>query len=212
MEQAESASKLESVPRLQGIASRHGALKGTRYPDRRARTPGVADRTVLAGRHRVELTGKAEGDNEIAVRRTSTPALPCLADSVPSKAPAIDYRCATDEQLLAAARSADKDAFTELSNRCAAVVHRKVLAIVRNREDGEDVVQEALFKAYAHLDGFRGSSTFSTWLTKIAINSALMLLRKKRSPHEVSLDQCGEDSQTWAAWEISDPRPDAEQI
>lgn len=123
----------------------------------------------------------------------------------------IDYARATSEQLLEAARSLDKDAFTELSGRHVESVQRKVFRIVRNREDTEDVVQEALFKAYTHLTEFRGSCAFSTWLMTIAINSALMLLRKRRKHSEVSFDQNRSDDQAWGPWEFADPHLDAER-
>jgi RNA polymerase sigma-70 factor, ECF subfamily len=126
--------------------------------------------------------------------------------------PIADYRTASDEQLLAASRSSDGRAFVELSGRYKELLHKKVFRIVRNREDTEDVVQETFFKAYVHLGEFRGSCRFSSWLTKIAINSALMLLRKRRSRPEVSFDQARDDKQSWGEWEFPDPSPGAEQI
>ena len=58
------------------------------------------------------------------------------------------------------------------------------LGITRNREDAEDVVQKSLLQAFVHLGAFQGSSKFSTWLMRIAINEALMNLRKKRRSAE----------------------------
>ena len=62
---------------------------------------------------------------------------------------------------------------------------RAVFAILRNREDAEDAVQESWCRAYAKLGSFEGRSAFSTWLTRIAINSALMLRRRKNVRVEV---------------------------
>jgi hypothetical protein len=61
-------------------------------------------------------------------------------------------------------------------------LYRTVFAILRNKEDAEDAVQESWCKAYAKLDSFQGRAAFSTWLTRIAINSALMLRRRKKHP------------------------------
>ncbi len=59
--------------------------------------------------------------------------------------------------------------------------------ITRNREDAEDVVQQSLQKAFIHLKTFAGQSLFSTWLTRIVINEALMVLRKRRGTREVPI-------------------------
>ena len=67
-------------------------------------------------------------------------------------------------------------------------LYRTVFAVLRNREDAEDAVQESWCRAYANLDSFEGRATFSTWLTRIAINSALMLRRRKGFRAEASLN------------------------
>jgi RNA polymerase sigma-70 factor (ECF subfamily) len=86
-----------------------------------------------------------------------------------------------DMYLVAAAKDGDHQAYAELCRRHSKQLLRTVLRITRNIEDAEDTLQEALLKAYVHIGGFDGRSAFSSWLTRIAINSALMLLRKKRS-------------------------------
>jgi RNA polymerase sigma-70 factor, ECF subfamily len=83
--------------------------------------------------------------------------------------------------------------------------------ITQNREDAEDVLQEAFLKAYEHLDQFQGNSKFYTWIVRIAVNQALMKLRKRKSDRAVSLDEqidTGEDTvvREIAAWD-----PDPEQ-
>jgi RNA polymerase sigma-70 factor, ECF subfamily len=88
---------------------------------------------------------------------------------------------ACDMYLVAAAKDGDQQAYTELCRRHSQVIFRRVLRITGNTADAEDALQEALLKAYIHIGGFEGRSAFSSWLTRIAINSALMLLRKKRS-------------------------------
>jgi RNA polymerase sigma factor (sigma-70 family) len=87
----------------------------------------------------------------------------------------------SDMYLVAAAKDGDHQAYAELCRRHSKQILRTVLRITRDVADAEDTLQEALLKAYIHIGGFEGRSTFSSWLTRIAINSALMLLRKKRS-------------------------------
>ena len=86
-----------------------------------------------------------------------------------------------DMHLVAAAKSGDHQAYAELCRRHSQRTLRAVLRITRNIADAEDTLQESLLKAYTHIGEFDGRSAFSTWLTRIAINNALMLLRKRRS-------------------------------
>ena len=86
-----------------------------------------------------------------------------------------------DMYLVAAAKNGDHQAYAELCRRHSQRTLRTVLRITRNIADAEDTLQEALLKAYTHIGEFDGRSAFSSWLTRIAINAALMLLRKRRS-------------------------------
>jgi RNA polymerase sigma factor (sigma-70 family) len=94
----------------------------------------------------------------------------------------------SDEMLAARAKSGEMDAFVELSQRHASRVFQTTYRVTRNRQDAEDALQEAFLNAFTHMKNFEGRSSFSTWLTRIAINSALMTLRKKRNSHEIPLD------------------------
>jgi RNA polymerase sigma-70 factor, ECF subfamily len=87
---------------------------------------------------------------------------------------------ATDDDLINAAQSGDHQAFGELCRRYSPLAKKKILRIVRNEEDAEDAFQDTLLRAYTHLGTFRRSCKFSTWITAIGVNSALMLLRKRR--------------------------------
>ncbi|MDX6456904.1 MAG: hypothetical protein QOE55_601, partial [Acidobacteriaceae bacterium] len=91
---------------------------------------------------------------------------------------------ATDEVLVAAAKLGDCAAFAELWERHSNMAFRMAYRIIGNQDDAEDVVQEAWMKAYVHLKTFDGRAKFSTWLTRIAINSALITLRKRRAHPE----------------------------
>lgn len=125
---------------------------------------------------------------------------------------AVDYEHASDEQLLEAARSADERAFVELSSRCAASIERRVFNILRNWADAEDAIQDALFRAYTSLGRFRGTCKFSTWLTRIAINSALMQLRRRKSHPENLSCQPGDADHTSQVFDFADPSPNAEEV
>ncbi len=107
---------------------------------------------------------------------------------------------ATDEALIVSAKAGNNLAYAELCRRHSASTMRAVHRITRNKEDAEDAMQDCLLNAYLHLSRFDGRSTFSTWLRRIAINSALMLLRKKRVRPESPIDD-----DTWPELQLSDP-------
>ena len=92
----------------------------------------------------------------------------------------------SDDQLLSAAQEGDGRAFDELCKRHSSGAKRAIARIVQNRDDAEDALQDTLLKAFTHMAGFRRSCAFSTWLTTIATNTALMMLRKRRSAKEIS--------------------------
>jgi RNA polymerase sigma-70 factor (ECF subfamily) len=94
-----------------------------------------------------------------------------------------------EDKLVAAARAGDPDAFAKLIMSHADMVFRATHRITRHREDAEDAVQESIVNAFVHLASFTGASRFSTWLTRIAINAALMRLRKKRLSREEPMEE-----------------------
>lgn len=85
----------------------------------------------------------------------------------------------TDGQLLARAKAGEFEAFEELVSRNERRVYATALGIVRHRQDAEDVTQTVFLNAFEHLREFRGESAFSTWVTRIAVNTALKALRKR---------------------------------
>src|SRR5881394_590921 len=91
--------------------------------------------------------------------------------------------------LVDAARHGDVGAFEQLIKRYDRNVFRIAQHITQNREDAEDVVQDAFLKAYSNLGQFQGQSKFYTWLVRIAVNEALMKLRRRRPERMVSLDE-----------------------
>jgi RNA polymerase sigma-70 factor (ECF subfamily) len=116
---------------------------------------------------------------------------------------------APDEVLVRAAKLGDRVAFAKLWERHSKTAFHAACRIMKNRADAEDVLQESWIKAYVHLKSFGGAAKFSTWLTRIAINSALMTLRRKRSHRETSMEIT--DGETWSHWEIADETNDVEQ-
>jgi RNA polymerase sigma-70 factor, ECF subfamily len=88
---------------------------------------------------------------------------------------------AEESILVDQARDGDAEAFEQLVQPQMSKAYRVALRITGNREDAEDAIQQALLKAYAHIDQFHSKSRFSTWLLRITINEALGKLRKQRA-------------------------------
>jgi RNA polymerase sigma-70 factor (ECF subfamily) len=116
-----------------------------------------------------------------------------------------------EESLLASAKYGQTAAFDVLCERLAPKILRSLYRITRNREDAEDALQDSFLKAFVHIAEFDGRSAFSTWLTRIAINSALMILRKKRASHEISMDGSEDSDTKQTTWELPDHAPNPER-
>ena len=86
----------------------------------------------------------------------------------------------SEDVLVMLAKAGDAQAFGTLLERNRARVFKKVRSILRQTEDAQDTLQECFLKAWLSLDRFEGKAQFSTWLTRIAINEALMLIRRER--------------------------------
>ena len=113
--------------------------------------------------------------------------------------------------LLASARAGDSSAF-----ECLVMPHWDALLrvtqhILRNREDAEDAVQTAFLAAFRNLNGFHGRSRFSSWLSRIAMNAALMCLRVSRRKRETSLDELTETAGARASFDLVETRLNPEQ-
>jgi RNA polymerase sigma-70 factor (ECF subfamily) len=115
-----------------------------------------------------------------------------------------------DTALVAAAKSGSSRAFEVLVERHARRILRVAQRVIGNREDAEDIVQQSFQKAFVHLREFEGRSSFSTWLTRVAINESLMLQRKSRGLHEVSIDNSNANEATAPPPEIPDSGLDPE--
>jgi RNA polymerase sigma-70 factor, ECF subfamily len=117
---------------------------------------------------------------------------------------------ATDEVLVGAAKLGNRPAFAELWERHSNTAFKVAYRITKNRDDAEDAIQEAWMRAYIHLNTFDGRAKFSTWLTRIVINSALMTLRRKRTHPETSMEIT--DGKTWQQWEVADQTKNVEEL
>lgn len=117
-----------------------------------------------------------------------------------------------EEALIAAAKSGDELAFETLVKCYQQRIFLVALRYTRVREDAEDIVQQTFQKAFLSLQRFEGRSSFATWLTRIAINEALMSLRRGRALRELSLalEDSSSDEGTPSRLEIADPRHDPE--
>jgi RNA polymerase sigma factor (sigma-70 family) len=132
--------------------------------------------------------------------------------SLQSDAAAVsDLRACSEEQLIAAAKTGRRAPFGELCERHLKQVSYVTRRIIRNREDAEDAAQECFLSAFVHLKDFDGRSQFATWLTRIAINAALMKLRKNRRAREVPIDEPNPSSEPVAQQEFRDDAPDPEE-
>jgi RNA polymerase sigma-70 factor, ECF subfamily len=116
----------------------------------------------------------------------------------------------SDALLVIAACSGNPHAFAELSRLHSKRVLLRLHRITKNWQDAEDVLQEALMKAFLHLDSFQGKASFSTWFTSIAVNTAFMLLRKRRGVLEIAINNASEKG-TYSEWDLKDSRDNPEQ-
>jgi RNA polymerase sigma-70 factor (ECF subfamily) len=111
----------------------------------------------------------------------------------------------SDEALVAGAKMGHGNFFDELHERHRERMFRVARRITRHREDAQDAVQESFLSAYIHLEKFDERAKFSTWLTRIAINAALMKVRKNRASRQVGVEDAAD------AVGLSDSVPNPEE-
>jgi RNA polymerase sigma-70 factor (ECF subfamily) len=116
-----------------------------------------------------------------------------------------------DVALVERVRGGDISAYDTLVRKYERQVFRIAQHITQNREDAEDVMQDAFLKAYEKLDQFQGNSKFYTWLVRIAVNESLMRLRKRRTGKMVSIDEDLETDEGTVPRDLADWAPDPEQ-
>ena len=117
-----------------------------------------------------------------------------------------------EDGFLVAARSGDSVAFEMLCTQSASTIFHIARRMMRSKEDAEDVMQESFQMAFIHLKSFKGGSRFSTWLSRIAINAALMKLRRKRHVRDVPLDQSTATEEHSLRHEVEGQSPNPEEL
>ena len=117
----------------------------------------------------------------------------------------------SDQGLVSAAMDGDSVAFTALCRLHTPRLFRSIRQVTRNQEDAEDALQDAFMRAFVHLKTFDGRAQFATWLTRIALNSALMILRKRKYHPTVSIDSDPQEEDRFFSLEIADRRDDPER-
>jgi RNA polymerase sigma-70 factor, ECF subfamily len=115
-----------------------------------------------------------------------------------------------DAALVTGAIAGDARAFELLVERHEGKIFSLAQRMTRNREDAQDVTQQSFQKAFIHLKQFEGDSLFSTWLTRVAINEALMLLRRRRGAREVPIAESNAGGEIVLPLEIPDMGPNPE--
>jgi RNA polymerase sigma-70 factor (ECF subfamily) len=118
---------------------------------------------------------------------------------------------ACEARLLQDAKRGEPEAFEALCQTLRPRLLKIALRITRNREDAEDAVQDSMMRAFLHLKDFHGNSSFSTWLTRIVMNSALMINRKNRSARQISADELPRTGEPGLQFQIPDRSPNPEQ-
>jgi RNA polymerase sigma-70 factor, ECF subfamily len=116
-----------------------------------------------------------------------------------------------DVALVERVKTGDISAYDELVRKYDRQIFRIAQHITQNREDAEDVMQDAFLKAYEKIDQFQGNSKFYTWLVRIAVNESLMRLRKRRTGKMVSIDEDIETEEGTVPRDLADWAPDPEQ-
>ena len=117
-----------------------------------------------------------------------------------------------DQRLVLAARTGCRTAFTELWDLYSHRVYRTLLGITNNAQDAEDALQDTFLRVFVAIGSFEGRANFYTWLTRIAINSALGILRKRRSRPETLFGSNSQHEDGCPSEEFRDFAPDPEQI
>src|SRR6202045_1661746 len=132
------------------------------------------------------------------MNHNAEPTTACLTNAAP------------EQMLVVAARNGDEQAFETLFKRHQQKILRVVLRYAHVREDAEDIVQQSFQKAFVYLHKFEGKSSFSPWLTRIAINESLMLLRHGRALREIPVDDSHDQGGSASSMETPDASPDPE--
>jgi RNA polymerase sigma-70 factor (ECF subfamily) len=120
----------------------------------------------------------------------------------------VGYRDSSDDALVSLCQEGDQAAFDELMRRHQMSAMKVAVSIVRDRQDAEDEVQNAFWKAYEHINQFQRDAKFSTWLTRIVVNQCLMRLRQVRRTRFAYIDDAEGEDVTAADLRDAGPSPE----
>jgi RNA polymerase sigma-70 factor, ECF subfamily len=123
----------------------------------------------------------------------------------------VEQAIAPADDIVSSARAGSPAAFAELHAIYSRRLYRTIVAITKSHEDAEDALQDTFLRAYLTIHAFEGRSSVYSWLTRIAINSALMILRKRRARPEILFDPEPDALAETFTFEVKDPAPDPEQ-
>ncbi len=135
-----------------------------------------------------------------------------IAGTERGKAASTESREELDQALVSAAQAGSSAAFEALHMLYAQSIYRITFSFTKNTSDAEDAVQESFMRAFRGLKYFRKEAQFSSWLTRIAINSSLMVLKRRRKQRELSLEGHTEDASNIIAFTLVDSRPNPERF
>jgi RNA polymerase sigma-70 factor (ECF subfamily) len=157
--------------------------------------------TIMGRRPPVILKSRQAGSvgsrSSLAPKTASKPSTPVIGE---------------ESKLVQQAIAGDSNALELIITKYAARLYRTAFAVLRNKEDAEDALQDSWCRAYSKLQFFEGRSSLSTWLTRIVVNSALMIRRRKNVRPEASLDEILDKRPDRLQFKIVDPSPNPEQI
>jgi len=158
----------------------------------------------------LDIASSSGQSNETAAGNP-LPVFPTLKKNVRS-APFKAANCGTRELLETREEVVKKEALEEMFAASRKRFLATAYSILRNREDAEDAVQEAFLSAYRHVRTFEGRSALRTWLTRIVMNAALMMKRKRKPSAARPISESGGSHDDGWTENIPDSQPDPEMI
>jgi RNA polymerase sigma-70 factor (ECF subfamily) len=128
------------------------------------------------------------------------------------KAPTAEPAAARDDEVVWAVQTGAPGGFASLHAMYSRRLYKRIVSITQNAEDAEDALQDTFLRAYAAIHTFEGRSNIYSWLTRIAINAALLVLRRRRARAEILFDPRPDAGNEIHSFEIRDSAPNPEQV
>ncbi len=124
----------------------------------------------------------------------------------------VERAIAPDDDIVPAVQAGSPEAFRKLHALYSRRLYQTIVAITKNPQDAEDALQDTFLRAYVAIGTFEGRCKIYTWLTRIAVNSALMILRKRRLRPEMLVDPQPDYGAEIVLFEVKDAAPNPEQV